>query len=101
MKQKWNQELREKKFGPLDDKILSNEEKMMSKAQLKRKWVKESQQRWLERQKELGIVVEQCEICRRWKRRNDNNHWCYRSGVRMQGVGGLGCQELVVKKTDG
>lgn len=87
-----------KRLGEIQDRPLTEEEKGMSKAQLRRVWAAENSAIWVERQKERGYKVVQCGICGKYDREGENTHLCYRTG--MESRKGQQQQEVVVKTSN-
>jgi len=95
---KWADERREARSGPTPDVYLTDDEKQMTRADIRRKLSLESNLRWAQRQQDRGRSIERCETCGRFREPGDN-HFCarapwvgptqYRSGVPTH-------QELVV-----
>lgn len=97
---KWTKDRREQRFGLVMDQTLTEEEKLMSRSALQRKFAEENHMRWVARMKSLGKTLINCDICGKFKLEGqDEMHWCVRSNLRFPGGQTAGVkkeQELVV-----
>ena len=103
LERRWQEERYVKRFGPREDTPLTEEERSMNRQQLYRKLGQERRDRWVQRQREMGIELKQCDTCGRFERAGVE-HVCLRTPVRgpLQRRGGVPVHEqLVVEGTAG
>jgi len=78
LERRWSEERHENRYGPRSEDQLTNEEKAMTRRQLKEKFSAENRARWVQRQLAQGVKLKRCESCGRYEKEGDQ-HVCMRA----------------------
>lgn len=90
LEQRWSEERHAARYGARSEDLLTEEEKKMTRRQLREKLAQENRERWVQQQLARGYKLYRCEACGKYEREGER-HFCMRTSwstplERRQGV---------------
>jgi hypothetical protein len=98
----WDRQAIQRRLGAAAERQITDEERNLPRASLRRNWRRDDRQNWLERKRAEGLTIVPCEQCGRPSVLGDTRHRCFAVTTGpVQRRQGMPMRDLIMARTTG